>query len=72
MSRSFQIKLLRTKFPEFISSLKSSKSTGPNSILTKILNLLQVQISKHLTDIFPNSLKTATANSCKTLKTGCV
>ena len=37
---------------KIISSLNSSKSTGPNSIPTKILKLLQVQISKHLTDIF--------------------
>ena len=53
---------------KIISSLKSSKSTGPNSIPIKILKLLQTQISKHLTDIFnlsfttgifPNSLKTA-------------
>ena len=53
---------------KIISSLNSSKSTGPNSISTKILKLLQVQISKHLTDIFnlsfttgifPHSLKSA-------------
>ena len=53
---------------KIISSLNSSKSTGPNSIPTKILKLLQVQISKHLTDIFnlsfttgifPHSLKSA-------------
>ena len=49
---------------KIISSLNSSKSTGSNSIPTKILKLLQVQISKHLTDInlsfttgiFPHSL----------------
>ena len=53
---------------KIISSLNSSKSTGPNSIPTKTLKLLQVQISKHLTDIFnlsfitgifPHSLKSA-------------
>ena len=37
---------------KIISSVNSSKSTGPNSIPTKILKLLQVLISKHLTDIF--------------------
>ena len=37
---------------KIISSLSSSKSTGPNSIPTKILKLFQVKILKHLTDIF--------------------
>ena len=53
---------------KIISSLNNSKSTGPNSISMKILKLLQVQISKHFTDIFnlsfttgifPHSLKSA-------------
>ena len=43
---------------KIISSLNSSKSTGPNSIPTKILKLLQVQVSKHLTDIFNLSFTT--------------
>ena len=56
---------------KIISSLNSSKSTDPNSIPTKTLKLLQVQISKHLTDIFnlsfttdifPQSLKSAKVN----------
>ena len=38
-----------------ISSLKSKKSTGPNSLPTKILKLLKNQISVHLTDIFNRS-----------------
>ena len=54
---------------KIISSLNSSKSTGSNSILTKILKLLQVQISKHLTYIF-NLLFTTSifANSLKFTK----
>ena len=56
---------------KIISSLNSSNSTCPNTIPTKILKLLQVQISKHLTDIFnlsfatgifPNFLKSAIVN----------
>ena len=35
-----------------ISSLNSNKSTGPNSLLTKILKLLKNKISTHLADIF--------------------
>ena len=59
---------------KIISSLNSSKSTGPNSIPTKILKLLQVQISKHLTDIFnlsfttgifPHSLKSSKSQFIK-------
>ena len=51
-----------------ISSLNINKSCGPNSIPTKILHLVQDQISKHLaticnlsfsTGIFPTILKTA-------------
>ena len=51
-----------------ISSLNINKSCGPNSIPTKILYLVQDQISKHLaticnlsfsTGIFPTILKTA-------------
>ena len=50
-----------------ISSLNINKSCGPNSIPTKILHLVQNQISKHLaticnlyfsTEIFPTILKT--------------
>ena len=50
------------------SSLNTNKSCGPNSIPTKILHLLQDQISNHLvticnlsfsTGIFPAILKTA-------------
>ena len=44
---------------KIISSFNSSKSAGPNSIPTKILKILQVQISKHLTDIFNLSFTTA-------------
>ena len=53
---------------EIISSLNSSKPTGPNRIPIKILKGLQDQISKHLVDIFnlpfttgifPHSLKSA-------------
>ena len=53
---------------KIISFFNRSKPTSPNSIPTKILKLLQVQISKHLTyifkllfttSIFPNSLKFA-------------
>ena len=59
---------------KIIFSLNSSKSTGPNSIHTKILKLLQVQISKHLTDIFnlsfttgifPHSLKSSKSQFIK-------
>ena len=68
---------------KIISSLNSSKSTGPNSIPTKILKLLQVQVSKHLTDIFnlsfttgifPHSLKSAKVIPIhkKKFKTDCV
>ena len=35
-----------------ISSLNSNKSTGPNSLPTKILKLLKNEISTHLADIF--------------------
>ena len=51
-----------------ISSLKSNKSCGPNSIPNKVLDLLQDQISNHLatiwnlsfsTGVFPAVLKTA-------------
>ena len=35
-----------------ISSLNSDKSTGPNSLPTKILKLLKNEISTHLVDIF--------------------
>ena len=35
-----------------ISPLNSDKSTGPNSLLTKILKLLKNDISTHLADIF--------------------
>ena len=50
------------------SSLNSNKSCGPNSIPTKVLHLLQDQISNHLatvcnlsfsTGVFPAILKTA-------------
>ena len=34
-----------------ISSLNSNKSTGPNSLPTKILKLLKIEISTHLADI---------------------
>ena len=44
---------------KIISSFNSSKFAGPNSIPTKILKILQVQISKHLTDIFNLSFTTA-------------
>ena len=56
------------KIWKVISSLNINKSCGPNSIPTKILHLVQDQISKHLaticnlsfsTGIFPTSLKTA-------------
>ena len=68
---------------KIMSSLNSGKSTGTNSIPTKTLKLLQVQILKHLTDIFnlsfttgifPNSLKSAEIIQIhkKNLKTGCV
>ena len=68
---------------KIISSLNSSKSAGPNSIPMKILRLLQVQISKDLTDsliyhllsgIFPHFLKSAKVIPIhkKTLKTDCV
>ena len=51
-----------------ISSLSDNRSSGPNSILTKILKLLKKDISTHLVDIFnlsfssgiyPTPLKTA-------------
>ena len=45
---------------KIISSLNNSKSTGPNSIPTKILKLLQDQILKHLTHIFNLSLSFTT------------
>ena len=35
-----------------ISSLNSDKSTGPNSLPTKILKLLKNEISTHLADTF--------------------
>ena len=68
---------------KIISSLNSSNSTCPNTIPTKILKLLQVQISKHLTDIFnlsfitgifPHSLKSAKVIPIhiKKIKTDCV
>ena len=51
---------------KIIASLNSNKSCGPNSIPTKVLHLLQDQISNHLTTIcnlfstivFPAILKT--------------
>ena len=60
--------ITKDEISKIISSLNSSKSTGPNSVLTKILKLLKVKIPKHITDIFnlsitagifPNSLKSA-------------
>ena len=57
------------EFVKIISSLNSAKSTGPNSNLTKILKLLQVQMSKHLTDIFNLSSTTGSfSNSLKSAK----
>ena len=57
------------EFVKIISSLNSAKSTGPNSNPTKILKLLQVQMSKHLTDIFNLSSTTgAFSNSLKSAK----
>ena len=53
---------------KIISSLNTNKSCGPNSIPTKVLHLLQDQISNHLaticnlsfsTGVFPAILKTA-------------
>ena len=53
---------------KIIKSLNSNKSCGPNSIPTKVLHLLQDQISNHLaticnlsfsTGVFPDFLKTA-------------
>ena len=53
---------------KIIKSLNSNKSCGPNSIPTKVLHLLQDQISNHLaticnlsfsTGVFPAILKTA-------------
>ena len=53
---------------KMISSLNSNKSCGPSSIPTKIVHLLQDQISNHLatichlslsTGVFPAILKTA-------------
>ena len=41
-----------------ISSLDSNKSTGPNSIRTKILKLLKNDISTQLSDIFNVSFPT--------------
>ena len=41
-----------------ISSLKSNKSCGPNSIPTKVLHLLQDQISNHLATIWNLSFST--------------
>ena len=41
-----------------ISSLKSNKSCGPNSIPTKVLDLLQDQISNHLATIWNLSFST--------------
>ena len=35
-----------------ISSLNNDKSTGPNSLPTKILKLLKNEISTHLADVF--------------------
>ena len=58
----------KTKIEDFISSLDSSKSVGPNSIPTKILKLLKYDISSQLSEIFnisfsyrvfPSILKTA-------------
>ena len=52
---------------KIISSLNTNKSCGPNSILTKVLHLLQDQISNNLatncnlsfsTGVFPAILKT--------------
>ena len=52
-----------------ISSLNSSKSAGPNIIPTTILKLIQVHISKHLTDIFTLSFTTGVfPNSWKSAK----
>ena len=54
---------------KIISSLNSSKSTGPNSIPNKILKRFQVHISKHLTDIFNLSFTTGVfRNSLKSAK----
>ena len=50
--------ITKDEISKIISSLNSSKSTSPNSIPTKILKLLQVQISKHFTDIFNLSFTT--------------
>ena len=53
---------------KIISSLNSNKHCGPNSIPTKVLLLLQDQISNHLaticnlsfsTGVFPGIMKTA-------------
>ena len=41
-----------------MSSLDSNKSTGPNSIITKILKLLKNDISTQLSDIFNVSFST--------------
>ena len=58
----------REEICKVISSLNINKSCGPNSIPTKILHLLQEQISNHLeticnlsfsTGVFPAILKTA-------------
>ena len=58
----------KEKIYKIISSLNTTKSCGPNSIPTKVLHLIQDQISNHLaticnlsfsTVVFPTILKTA-------------
>ena len=58
----------KEKIYKIISSLNTTKSCGPNSIPTKVLHLIQDQISNHLaticnlsfsTGVFPTILKTA-------------
>ena len=88
LTSPYQCIMLISQIPEdeifkIISSLNSSKSTGPYSIPTKILKPLKVPIPKHPTDIFnisfttgifPNSLKSAKVIPIhkKKLKTGCL
>ena len=42
---------------KIISSINTNKSCGPNSIPTKVLHVLQNQISNHITTICTLSLK---------------
>ena len=51
-----------------ISSLNSSKASGPNSILYRILFLLKNEMSKHLADSFNLSFMTGSLSVLKTLK----